>query len=420
MSTHPLANKAAKGISYFTPEQDPPAGTAIGADQSGTKIPKLFQPLRIRDLVLQNRIFLSPLCQYSADDGHHTPWHMAHLGGIISRGTGLAFVEATAVTAEGRITPEDAGLWKDSQIEPFRKEVEFAHSQSQKIGIQLAHAGRKASTAAPWISPGDTVGPELNGWPDNVWAPSPLAYNDRHPMPKEMSIPQIEQFKADFIAAVKRALKAGFDCVEIHSAHGYLLHSFLSPKSNIRSDRYGGSFDNRIRLLLEVAELTRAEIPAGMPLFVRISGTDWLDGDGPDGVGDENKSWTMAQTVRLAPLLAERGVDVLDVSSGGLHPDQKPKTGPGYQSFLAKAVKDAVGEKLIVGTVGSITSGVQANDLLEKDNLDLVFVGRAFQKNPGLVFFWGEELGLNVQMPNQIRWGFGGRGKKKTAQEKKL
>jgi 2,4-dienoyl-CoA reductase-like NADH-dependent reductase (Old Yellow Enzyme family) len=370
-----------------------------------SKIPKLFTPLKLRGLTLQNRIALSPLCQYSAEDGHQTAWHLTHLGGIIQRGPGLTLVEATAVQAEGRITPEDCGLWKDSQKEGLRKVVEFAHSQGQKIGIQLAHAGRKASTVAPWLSKGDIAGKELNGWPDNVYAPSAIAFNDSHCQPKEMTLDDIEKFKTAFKDAIVRAVDIGFDTIEIHNAHGYLLHSFLSPASNKRTDKYGGSFENRTRLTLELVDLARQTIPDDMPLILRISATDWLEEAGVEG-------WTLDDTVKLSETLADRGVDLLDVSSGGLHEKQHIHGGPGYQEPFAKAVKDKVGDKMSVGTVGSITNGKQANGYLEDDNLDVAFVGRMFQKNPGLVWQFADDLGVEGRWANQIRWGFGGRGKK--------
>jgi len=324
-------------------------------------------------------------------------------------------VEATAVQANGRITPEDSGLWLDSQMAPLKTIVEFAHSQGQKMGIQLGHAGRKASTVAPWLSSGAVAGEDVNGWPDNVKAPSAIPYSKDYPRPKEMTLKDIEEFKEAWVAAVKRALEAGFDVIEIHNAHGYLLHSFLSPVSNSRADQYGGSFENRVRLTLEVVELTRKEIPEGMPLFLRISASDWLDTN-PDFKGD---SWTNADTIKLAKILAEKGVDLLDVSSGGNHPSQKIKTGPGYQAPFAKEIKKALGQdsSLKVSTVGSITSGKQANALLTgkgdeahgEEELDLAVVGRMFQKNPGLVWTWAEELGVQINVANQIRWGFGGR-----------
>lgn len=404
-----LANRAAPGVPYFTPLQSPPAGTALlPKDGSNASVPKLFRPLKLRGLTLQNRIFLSPLCQYSAEDGHYTMWHWTHMGGIIQRGPGLTSVEATSVTADGRITPEDVGLWKDSQIEPLKKTVDFAHSQNQKIMIQLGHAGRKASTVAPWLSSGDLATKELNGWPDDVVAPSAIQWNEKFATPKELTLEQIEELKQAFAASFRRAVAAGFDAIEIHCAHGYLLFQFLSPVSNKRTDKYGGSFENRTRLTLEIVELARSIIPKEMPLFLRISATEWLE-EADKSVFPE--SWTGDDTVRLAPLLAEAGVDFVDVSTGGNHPQQKPKGGPAYQAPFAIRVKEAVGDKMAVGSVGSIDSGSLANELLENKGLDAVFVGRGFQKNPGLVWTWAEELGVQLNMANQIRWGFGGRGK---------
>nr|POE64909.1 nadph dehydrogenase afva [Quercus suber] len=398
------ANKAADGISYFTPAQTPPAGTAMIVPDQKT-VPKLFKPLRIRGITLQNRITLSPLCQYSAQDGHYTPWHEAHIGGIVQRGPGLACIESTAVTAQGRITPEDVGLWKDSQIAPLRRVVEFAHSQNQHIMIQLGHAGRKASTVAPWLSSGAVAGKDLNGWPDDVWAPSAIPWNDQHATPNAMSLQDIQDFKKAFVASAKRAMTAGFDAIEIHNAHGYLLHSFISPVSNTRTDAYGGSFENRTRLTLELVDELRAVIPDTMPLFLRISGTDWLEEQ-----SEISESWTSEDTARLAPLLADHGVDVLDVSSGGNHPLQHPHVEPAYQAPFAAAAKKAVGDRMLVSTVGSIENATLAEKLLTRDNLDLVVIGRAFLKNPGLVFAWADELDQQVRMPNQIRWGFAGRG----------
>jgi 2,4-dienoyl-CoA reductase-like NADH-dependent reductase (Old Yellow Enzyme family) len=358
---------------------------------------------------------LSPLCQYSAENGHHTAWHFAHLGGIISRGPGLAMIEATSPTPEGRITPEDSGIWSDEHIEGewgLKKICEFAHSQGQKIAIQIGHAGRKASTVAPWLSMGALATKDVNGWPDQVLGPSAIPYNGDHAMPKEMTLQDIEDLKKSWVAGVRRAIKAGFDVIEIHNAHGYLLHEFISPVSNQRTDKYGGSFENRTRLTLELVELTRKEMPKDMPLFLRISATDWLDHDGYQG-----ESWKISDTVKLAPLLAERGVDLIDVSSGGNHPQQKIISGPGYQAPFAKEIKKAVGDKLLVGSVGTMTSGKQANAILTgkgedskgDTEIDLAIVGRMFQKNPGLVWTWAEELGVEINVANQIRWGFGGR-----------
>jgi len=401
-------NKAAPGVPYFTPAQEPPAGTAKQPQPNGIRIPKIFQPLTLRGTTFQNRIFLSPLCQYSAQNGYPTDWHLAHLGGIIQRGPGLAIMEATSVSPEGRITPEDVGLWEDGHIEPLKRIVQFAHSQGQKIGVQIAHAGRKASSVAPWLSLGDAATEEAGGWPQDVVAPSAIPFSERFPQPKALTIEGIQRIKDAFVAAAKRAIQAGFDVIEIHNAHGYLLHEFLSPVSNKRTDAYGGSFENRIRLTVETVEAVRAAIPPETPLFVRISADDWLTGQ------DEfPESWTVDDTARLAPILAEKGVDLLDVSSAGLHPSQKIKGGPGYQAHFAKAVKAKVGDKLAVTAVGSITTGPQAQELLEQ-GLDAVFVGRFFQKYPGLVWTFAEQLGVEIHLANQISWGFAGRagGKK--------
>ncbi|KAL8744488.1 MAG: hypothetical protein Q9190_003267 [Brigantiaea leucoxantha] len=310
-------------------------------------------------------------------------------------------VEATAVTPEGRITPEDSGLWKDSQMEPLKESVEFAHSQGQIIGIQLAHAGRKASTVAPWLHRGAIAPKEVNGWPDNVLAPSNIPYEGLVD-PKAMTKEDIVHFKEAWAAAVKRAVEVGFDIIEIHNAHGYLQHSFLSPASNKRTDEYGGSFENRIRLTVEVVELTRKLIPESMPLFLRISATDWLENE------EDMDSWKVEDSVKLAEILAGKGLDLLDVSSGGLHPKQKLKTGPGYQAPFAKTIKERVGDSLAIGTVGTITNGKQANQLLE-EGLDLAIVGRMFQKNPGLVWIFAEDLNIEIHGAHQIEWGFGGR-----------
>ncbi|KAL1958194.1 hypothetical protein VTO42DRAFT_5049 [Malbranchea cinnamomea] len=402
-----IRNVPAPNAPYFTPLQDPPAGTAKVPQPNGAPIPKLFQPLTVRKVTFHNRIFLSPLCQYSAKDGCTTDWHLTHMGGIIQRGPGLAFVEAAAVLPEGRITPEDVGIWSDSHVPGLKRIVDFAHSQNQKIGIQLAHAGRKASTVAPWLSKGDTAAEEVGGWPNDVKAPSAMPFSDTFPVPTQMTKSEIRAVKDAFAAAVKRAVVAGFDVIEIHNAHGYLLHEFLSPVSNKREDEYGGSWENRTRLTLEVVDTVRSTMPTDMPLFLRISASDWLEGQ-----RDEfPESWTLEDTVKLAPLLAQRGVDLLDVSSGGLHPKQRIAGGPAYQAHFAKAVKQAVGDRMLVSTVGAITDGVTAEKQLE-DGLDAVFVGRWFQKNPGLVWAFAEELGVDINVANQIAWGFHGRALK--------
>jgi len=247
---------------------------------------------------------------------------MAHLGGIIKRGPGLSFIEGTAVTPAGRITPQDSGLWNDAQMEALRPIVQFAHSQGQKIAIQLTHAGRKASTVTPWLSGGDTASKVVGGWPDDVVAPSAIAFNDRYPSPRELTLEEISKLKQAWVAAVERSLRVGFDVIEVHSAHGYLLHEFLSPATNHRTDRYGGSFENRTRLLREIVDLTRQHMPPDMPLFMRISATDWLEESKPD-----LESWRIEDSVRLAESLIGK-VDVMDVSSGGNHAEQHIHGGP--------------------------------------------------------------------------------------------
>lgn len=402
-----FVNEPAAGIPYFTPAQIPPSGTAVDPQPDGKPIPKLFQPLRVRGVTFQNRIWLSPLCQYSAKNGVPTPWHMAHLGGIVSRGPGLTFFEATAVSPEGRITPEDLGIWSDEHIPAFKEIATFAHSQNQKIGIQLAHAGRKASTVAPWLSFSATAGEDQDGWPNNVVAPSAITHSEGFPSPKELTKEGIQRIKQTFVDAAKRAVKAGIDVIEIHAAHGYLLHEFASPVSNHRTDEYGGSFENRTRLHLEIVEAVRAAIPEDMPLFVRISATDRLETVFPD-----QPSWTVQDSIRLAELFAERGVDVLDVSSAGNHPQQSlpPKGQEAFHADLSGAIKAALGDRLIVTTVGGISNGKTAQAVLDANQADVIFVGRQFQKNPGTVWAFAEDLGVHISVANQIGWGFFGRG----------
>jgi len=404
MAQEHIDNPAASGISYYTPAQEPASGTQL----SGST--KLFTPLTIRGLTFQNRLFLPPLCQYSAKDGYANDWHLTHLGGIIQRGPGLTIVEATGVQRVGRITPQDLGLWEDGQIEPFKRITEFAHGQNQKIAIQLAHAGRKASCVAPWLSANAVATKEVGGWPDEIVAPSAIAQEEVNPVPKALTLEQIEELKKDWVEAAKRAVKAGFDVIEIHSAHGYLLHSFLSPVSNKRTDKYGGSFENRTRLVLEIAEAIRAAIPKEMPLFVRISATDWFEFD-PKFKDEFPESWTLAQSVELSKLLAEKGVDLIDVSSGGIHSKSATaiKSGPAYQAPFSKEIKEKVGDKVLVSAVGGIKTGALAEEVLQS-GVDVVMAGRWFQKNPGLVYQFADELEVDVKMANQIGWGFGGRG----------
>lgn len=402
-----IDNVAAPGISYYTPAQEPPAGTQLEGST------KLFSPLTIRALTFPNRLFLAPLCQYSSKDGYANDWHLTHLGGIIQRGPGLAIMEATAVQQVGRITPQDLGLYDDAHIQPLRRITEFAHGQNQKIAVQLAHAGRKGSAVAPWLSGNTMALTEVGGWPEDLVAPSAIAHEDGiSAVPSALSLEGIESLKTDYSRAAQRAVEAHFDAIEIHAAHGYLLHQFLSPVSNRRTDHYGGSFENRVRLLLEVCDVIRATIPAAMPLLVRISATDWFEFD--ERLRQEfPETWTLAQSVRLAPLLADHGVDLVDVSSGGIHAKSAIaiRSGPAYQVQFAQEIKKAVGNSLLVSAVGGIKTGALAEEVVQS-GIDVVQAGRWFQQNPGLVRAFANELGVKVRMARQIDWSFEGRGKK--------
>ncbi|KAJ8516820.1 hypothetical protein ONZ45_g5906 [Pleurotus djamor] len=398
------ANSPAPNVPYFTPSQYPIAGSVTS--QQAT-IPSLFQPLKIRGVEFQNKIFVSPMCQYSADNGKVTNWHLAHLGGILTRGPGLTVIEATGVVPEGRSSPEDTGLWSDEHIAPLQELVQFAHSQNQKIGIQLGHAGRKASTLALWLD-GDLADGIHNGWPESVVGPTDIPYNDAYPKPKALTKEGIQNVVKAFAQAAKRAIAAGIDVIEIHNAHGYLLHSFLSPVTNQRTDEYGGSFENRIRLTLEVVDAIRE-----LTQKFRVSATDLLEESLPD-----QPSWTVADTIKLAPILEAHGVDLLDVSSAGLHPLQRIKAGPlgAYQVPYTEAVKKSLSSdsKLLVSAVGGIKDGRTAQTILENNQADAIFVGRYFQKNPGAVWSFAEDLGVDINLAHQISWGFKGRGGKRS------
>ncbi|OQD62925.1 hypothetical protein PENPOL_c010G10622 [Penicillium polonicum] len=396
-----VSAKPAEGISYYTPAQSPPAGTARNPQTSGKPIPKMFKPLTVRGVTFQNRLGMAPMCQYSADDGHMTAWHIAHYGAIAQRGPGHIIIEATGVVPEGRITPGCVGLWKDSQIAPLKQVVEFAHSQGQKIGIQLAHAGRKASTVPPWLG-GVVANNSVGGWTDNVKAPSAIPFADGDPIPIAMTQDDIAEVKTAWVAAVKRAIAAGCDFIEIHNAHGYLLSSFLSPSSNQRTDNYGGSFENRIRLPLEIAQLTRDTVGDDVPVFLRVSATDWLEDSLP-----AEKGWKLEDTVEFARALAAQGaIDLIDISTGGVHVAQKVTSGPAFQVPYAAAIKKAVGDKLLVAAVGMINNGNLGEKILNEDDLDVILVGRAFQRDTGLAWQFAKDLDVEIAMAAQIRWGF--------------
>ncbi|ESZ98415.1 hypothetical protein SBOR_1196 [Sclerotinia borealis F-4128] len=385
-----VAKGGADNVPYFTLTQYPPSGTAVKPQSKDKIIPKLFQPLTIRGVTFQNRIWVAPLSQYSAEDGKATPWHLSQYGGWVTRGPGLTIIEATAVSENGRLDPHSLGLWNEEQLESMKAIVNFTHSQ-------LFHSGRKGSTVAPWLGSHNAT-KEAGGWPDDIIGPSAVPYDQGSFVPREMTLSEIANFRKSWISAVERSLRAGFDVIEIHAAHGFLFHQFLSPVSNKRTDQYGGSFENRIRLLLEVIQDTRLTIPKTMPLFLRVSATDWLEETDIDG-------WTLEETSQLSIKAAEFGVDFIDVSSGGSDPRQIIEGGPAYQAGFSKHIKNVVKDKAFVGAVGTITNGVQANDLLE-EGLDAIFNGRLFQKNPGLVWSWADDLGIFVHAANQIQWGF--------------
>jgi len=343
----------------------------------------LLTPLTLRGLTLKNRIVMSPMCQYIAKEGMASDWHLVHLGSRAVGGTGLIFVEATAVSRNGRITPGCLGLWNDDQIAPLKRIVDFAHQQGSHIGIQLAHAGRKASCDVPWQG-GKQLTSEPEAW--TCIAPSPLPFNPGETVPEALSEEGIQHSIAEFRAAVQRAIQAGFDTLEIHSAHGYLLHEFLSPLSNQRTDHYGGSLENRMRFLVEVVTAARDSMPASMPLFVRISGTDWVDG-----------GWDITQSVVLAHKLKELGVDAMDVSSGGNVPQAQIPVGKEYQVPLARQIRHETG--LITGAVGLITEPAEANDIVSRGDADLIFLGRQLLREP----YWAEramtEMGADPDWP---------------------
>ncbi|KAJ2454478.1 NADH-dependent flavin oxidoreductase [Coemansia sp. RSA 2336] len=391
----------------FYQVQDPSPGTAIEPSQleidqgfakgpNPNPLPKLFQPLKLRGFEAKNRIWVSPMCMYSAQDGFSTDFHLAHYSQFAMRGAGLVMVEATGVLPEGRISPNCLGIWQDEHIEGLQRIVSHMHKYGTLAGIQLGHGGRKGSTIPLQMYGARSSlrsSKEEGGWPDNVYGPSAEAYDDAHYTPKEMTIEQIQMVKQAFVDAAVRADKAGFDVLEVHSAHGYLLFEFLSPLSNHRTDEYGGSFENRSRLLLEVVQGIRRVWPHEKPLFVRVSSTDWVEG-----------GWTMDDTEALAKILLNAGVDLIDCSSAGNDPRQKIPLSPGYQVQFAQRVKEQV-PGMLSGAVGLISKGEQAREIIENDEADAIFVGREFLRNPSFVLSTAHELGINVKWNNQYERG---------------
>jgi len=347
---------------------------------------QLFDSLVIRDIRFANRVFVSPMCQYSSSDGYANDWHLVHLGSRAVGGAGLVLTEATAVLPEGRISPQDLGIWSDDHIEPLARIVRFIHEQGSVAGTQLAHAGRKASTYRPWDGQG--VIPETEGGWRKVVAPSALAFADHYPSPKALSSEGIHEIVVAFANAARRACEAGFRVIEIHAAHGYLIHEFLSPRSNQRTDAYGGSFENRTRILREIVAAIRQSYPERASLFVRISATDWVEG-----------GWDIQQSIELARQVKELGVDLIDCSSGGNVPNAKVPVGPGYQTPFAEQIRRETG--IMTAAVGMITSPVQAQHILASGQADAVIVGREFLRDPYWALRAAHELGQATSWPVQ-------------------
>lgn len=345
----------------------------------------LFKPLKIRGVEFRNRIVVSPMCEYSSIDGFANDWHLVHLGSRAVGGAGLVFTEAIAVSPEGRISPADLGIWKDDHIDFLTRIVSFIHGHGAIAGIQLAHAGRKASVDAPWrenkvLSDGE------GGW--TPVSPSPVAFNDTYRVPHELSKQEIKKVVDDFKNAAIRAFKSGFKVVEIHAAHGYLINEFFSPYSNLRTDEYGGSFENRIRVVLEIIEAVQTVWPEEDPLFVRISASEWSD-----------KGWNADDSVRLAKVLKQKGVDLIDCSSGGNVYKAKIELKPMYQVPFAEKIKRESG--IMTGAVGLITNAQECEEILVSGKADMIFLARQMLRDPYFPLHAAKELGVDVKWPDQ-------------------
>jgi 2,4-dienoyl-CoA reductase-like NADH-dependent reductase (Old Yellow Enzyme family) len=363
-----------------------PAGT-----EHDREVPEidLLSPLTIRGVTFRNRVVMSPMCQYIARDGFADDWHLVHLGSRAAGGVALVIAEATAVTRDGRITRGDLGIWDDEHVGPLARIARFVESQGAVAGIQLAHAGRKASCDVPWKGGAGLRSPEVGGWP--VVGPSAIPFDEANPVPTALDEAGIDGVVAAFETAARRALAAGFRLIEIHAAHGYLLHEFLSPLSNRRTDGYGGSLENRMRLPLRVAGAVRELVPAELPVFVRISATDWAEG-----------GWDVEQSVVLACRLRELGIDLIDVSSGGLVPKTRVPVGKGYQVPLARKIRDEAG--VMTGAVGLITEARHANEIVTGGDADLVLLARELLREPYWALKAQQDLGAGASWP--ISYGY--------------
>jgi 2,4-dienoyl-CoA reductase-like NADH-dependent reductase (Old Yellow Enzyme family) len=347
---------------------------------------QLFEPFTLKDITLRNRVGVSPMCQYSYRDGFSNDWQVVHLGTRAAGGAGLIIAEATAVEAPGRITPFDVGIWSDEHIEPLQRVTRVIKDNGAVAGIQIGHAGRKACTGQPWTG-GKPVQPDDPDWWQVVGA-SPLAFSPAHQVPQELTIEGIDKIRDAFVLAAQRSLEAGFEWMELHGAHGYLLQSFCSPLSNKRSDHYGGSFENRVRFLIEVVQAVRGVWPERLPLTVRISGYEWVE----DG-------WTLEESVALARLLKAEGVDLVDCSSGGNLPKAPVPTDPGYQVFIAEAVRKGAG--IATAAVGLITQAKMADEIVRNGQADLVLLGREMLRSPYWALHAAKELGQPAPVPPQ-------------------
>ena len=348
--------------------------------------PELFSPMTLRGVTLRNRIGVSPMCQYSSENGFAHDWHLVHLGQFAVGGAALVFTEATAVVAEGRISPQDLGIWDDAHIPMLQRIAHFIEAQGAVPGIQLAHAGRKSSTQRPWDGDG-TATPEEGGWTE-VMAPSAIAFSESYPQPQALTIGGIARVVDAFRDATLRAITAGFRVIELHAAHGYLIHEFLSPLSNHRTDSYGGSLENRARLCLETVAAVRSVLPDSAPLVVRISATDWADG-----------GWNVEESVQLCRWLKAAGVDLIDVSSGGLAHGVRIPLGPGYQVLFAKLIRD--GAEIPTATVGLITTAEQAEQIVSSGDADMVLLARELLRQPHWPLLAAHALGSSFPWPPQ-------------------
>ncbi|GAA5874963.1 hypothetical protein JCM8547_002137 [Rhodosporidiobolus lusitaniae] len=424
---HPeVVNVGVANLPYYQPVTEPTPGTALPAKDwpQNENLPLLLQPIKIgktAQMEVRNRIFVSPMCMYSAaaegdDVGALTPFHLVHLGAFALRGAGVVMVEATSVLPNGRLSPQDSGLWNDNQRDKLRPIFDFIKAQGARAAIQIGHGGRKTSTLAPWLDTSTIKEPlkshvatngAASGWTDNVMAPSAIPYDaETYPHPREMTDKDFEELSQAFVDAARRADEAGADILEIHSAHGYLLHNFLSPLSNQRTDKYGGSLENRLRYPLELISAVRKVWPTSKPLFLRLSASDCY----PDGEKDEKTgeyiSWGVEQSQVYVKEAIARGVDLIDVSSAGNTPKQQIKVGPGYQVPFSDQIRQSLTpeerEKVLISAVGLITDGKQAEQILQEGKSDVISVAREFIRHADLVFDWAHELGSVVNVP--VQW----------------